>query len=251
MSKAESRLHLDDACALRTLRFAEVRGGNISLNSGGPRERPVLAAIQVDLVEEIIEVGANLQSGVLSNKFHVGESERFTEGRVYVEVAWTCERIALDSRRRRQRPKSLLACRANCGIGVREEASKQRAWRRSGSREEVRPIGQAVAVVVRRKAAKIRGGLKHVGPDVTRGAARELTKLKDPIESIGCYHRPQIDIVWRPLESGVCVQDAGNTPSSSNFLHPAVAAFEDPGRPYAVHLERVVDVVIGRGESTV
>src|SRR2546426_4111458 len=150
MSKAEAGLHLDDAGTQRASRLAEVRLSDVALDSVPPA-----SAVQVDLVKQIVEIGANFKLSVFANQFQVRQAKGLAELRVDVKVAGARERVTRN-RFAWQGAKALLAARALCRRRIREEASEQRSRSKSGRREECVSRRTGIAVVIRSKAAVVR-----------------------------------------------------------------------------------------------
>src|SRR5215472_4914320 len=120
--EAEPGLHLYDPRSQCSLGLSKVCVHDVGLR-----------VVEVELVEQIIEVGAELDPRTFSQDLHRWQAERFAESGVHVEIAGTVKRVALDSRRRRQRTITLLALRTNRGVRVGKQTSEQRAghhgWR--------------------------------------------------------------------------------------------------------------------------
>ncbi len=73
--EVEAGLHLNDSGTQRVLGLAEMSVQDVILNIG-----------QIQLVEEVVEVGANLQLCVFAQKPQLRQAERFGESRVHIEV---------------------------------------------------------------------------------------------------------------------------------------------------------------------
>ena len=54
---------------------------------------------QIQLVEQVKEIGTEFQLGALAEDFHVGESEGLAQRGVDIKISWPGECIALDTRR--------------------------------------------------------------------------------------------------------------------------------------------------------
>src|SRR6185312_3270962 len=112
--EAEPGLEGNSAASQRTCVLAEVRGGDVTADASG---------IEVQDVEEIEDVGADLDRSALAGDAVVREAEAFGQGGVNVSIARTDEGIANQSGRRRRREvragESGAAGRLNCGVVVR------------------------------------------------------------------------------------------------------------------------------------
>lgn len=67
-SEAETRLHFDHTRTQRSLRLPEVRVGYLRLDASGPG---VGVAIQVELVEQIVEIHTEFNASVFADQLHV------------------------------------------------------------------------------------------------------------------------------------------------------------------------------------
>ena len=79
-SEAKPSLHLDHAGAQRVLRLTEVRVQYVSLKIG-----------QIELVEQVVEVGAELKLGVFAQHRQLRYTKRFAKSRVDTEVTRASE----------------------------------------------------------------------------------------------------------------------------------------------------------------
>src|SRR5215472_7059832 len=73
--EAEASLHFNHTGSQRVVGLAEVCGSDVRLNSSAPGDRRIRLALHVELIEEVIEVGAKLKFGAFSQDFHRGETE--------------------------------------------------------------------------------------------------------------------------------------------------------------------------------
>jgi hypothetical protein len=111
--EAKPKLHFDDASTEPVLRLAEVRAEDVGLDVG-----------QVEPIEDVEEVGAELDLSVLTDDLHVRQTERLAECRVHAEVTGTVELTAMNARRGWDRANGLLPARTCRGVWIREEAVK-------------------------------------------------------------------------------------------------------------------------------
>src|SRR5262249_22150996 len=101
--EVKASLQLNHARTECAARLAEVGLLDVTLNTV-----PSASTVEVDLVKQVVEIGANLNFAVLANQFHVWQTKRLAELRVDVEVSRSCERIACNSRNGRQPSERLL-----------------------------------------------------------------------------------------------------------------------------------------------
>src|SRR5260370_39634310 len=81
--ETEPDLHFDDPGAKRVLRFAEVRVPDVGLE-----------VRQIQLVQQVEEVGANLQPYVFAQHWQLGYAKAHAESCVHRDVAGASERMS-------------------------------------------------------------------------------------------------------------------------------------------------------------
>src|SRR5262249_49061929 len=139
---------------------------------------PSASTVEVDLVKQVVEIGANLNFAVLANQFHVWQTKRLAELRVDVEVSRSCERIACNSRNGRQASERLLPTWAGRGRRVWKQTSKERSRLHAWRRKERISGRTGVPVKVRMKTAEKCRWKDRAGTGVARWAASTRPEVK-------------------------------------------------------------------------
>src|SRR6266699_1718646 len=113
--EAKPGLHLDHPGTQRVLGLAEVGVQDVSLKVG-----------QIELVKQIVEVGAELKFGVFAQHRQLRYAERLAKSCVDSEVTRPGERVAGNSRNGRQAAKADLTGRTCGSRRIGKETRKQR-----------------------------------------------------------------------------------------------------------------------------
>src|SRR6266568_2278853 len=83
-SETEPHLQLDDASGKRSLRLTELRiAGHAVVADGG------VHIVQVQLVEHVVEIALELELGVFTQRFQLGQAEGLRQLEVVAEVSGT------------------------------------------------------------------------------------------------------------------------------------------------------------------
>src|SRR6266853_3357275 len=127
-----------------------MRVGDVALDS-------VVGAtpVQIKFVEQVVEIGAKLDSCVFANDLEGRKTKRLAECGVHIEVARPSEHIAVNSRGGWQRSKTLLAAWTFNGIWIGEQTVEKCSGNDCWRREEHRSVDRCAASVVRLEPAKI------------------------------------------------------------------------------------------------
>jgi len=131
------------------MRFTEVLVKNI-----------VLRVVQIQLVEQVVEVGAKFDLRVFANDLEGWKSEGLAERRVHVKVTRAGEYAAMNSREAWKWAKTLLTGGAYRRVRIREKASEQHASGHIRRCEEGRPSAgdRGIAAIVGLEPSEIGGG---------------------------------------------------------------------------------------------
>lgn len=129
--EAETGLHLNGARAQGALRLAEEFVIDVALNSV-----ELASALQVELVEQVVEVGAELNLRAFSNYLHARQPKRLAESGIHIKVARARERIACNSRSCRNRTQTDLARRTSWSWSRHKETIEKNSPRSIRGREK-------------------------------------------------------------------------------------------------------------------
>src|SRR5213076_2157150 len=94
--KAEPCLQFDDTAGQCALSLAELPVAGRAVEADR-----VVDVGEVQLVEDVVEIGANVQLRILSQNRHLGQSEGLGQGEIDVEIVGSPKNVASDPRRLR------------------------------------------------------------------------------------------------------------------------------------------------------
>src|ERR1039458_7036551 len=143
-SEAEAGLEIDDPRSQRTGRMAKAWIVDVGVDRAG---------VDIQQVKGVEHVGLDLDPCTFAQDTHLWQTEGFADGQVYISVAGTGERVAVDSRRRYVDVCRLSGVVRDCGAEV-------------GNTEEA--VGEQIVVCACARAGKD-GGSALVAGEVASG----------------------------------------------------------------------------------
>src|SRR5580700_5390808 len=225
-SETKPRLRFDNAARQRELGLVEraVAANGLAGRSQRYVSNGLVAeGTKIDLVEQIVEIGPDLQFCIFADHLRAGQPKGFRKRKVHRRIPGTAERIARDARHRRN-------------AGRRE--GRRREIRRRTIREVAELLLESRVAVIGACAAQVSG----------RSDTAVSAVLEDQTAGIGVTDDLNI-VERRPREAGVNVPDATERPTADHLLFPALPVLEDLWSPQSPQLEIVPGVVIRRTVS--
>src|SRR5579859_1245881 len=206
--KAKPRRHREGAGAKSRSSLAEVGVGNVVRDA---------SRVEVQIVEQVVGVNAELKFSVFTEHRHVRQTEGLGQRHVHVPVSRAGERVATYA--------GLWKRGSEVGAAIGSVS-----WRREiccATLGEIRPSPEGIVA--------------SAGARATQVGSREQLR----IPALSAIEAPSVNIHQRsPGEPRVKSQNAAERPAASDLFHPIIAAVEEDGLPHAKKLEGLADIVV-------